>query len=76
MRTFVKNKEKKTAKISQLEDTIRLFNVNHDLSVFSTRKAVLSNKKCTATLKQETKDNFPEDNFGFRIYFTNEILLR
>ena len=72
----LKNKEKKTAKISQLENTIRLFNLNHDLSVFSTRKAVLSNKKCTATLKQETKDNFPEDNFGFRIYFTNEIVLR
>lgn len=72
----LKNKEKKTAKISQLENTIMLFDLNHDLTLFSSKKAVLSNKKCTATLKQETKENFPKNNLGFRIYFTNEIVLK
>lgn len=69
----LKNKKKKTAKISQLENTIRLFNLNHDLSNYELRKAYLSNKKCTATLKHELKDSFPDNNFGFRIYFDNEI---
>jgi hypothetical protein len=71
----LKNREKKTAKISQLENTIHLFNLNHDLDIYSVKKAVLSNKKCIATLKQETKENFPKNNFGFRVYFTNEIIV-
>ncbi len=63
--------------ISQLENTIRLMSIHHDLSQFKLKKAYACNRKHPqfAQLESELKLKFRRNNHGFHLDIQSQITL-